>query len=76
MFLIIFGCALGPQENENGKQPTHFSKDVCYFWNSTFKLLNQSIDYKNLLFSFAPQPFPNSHLLPTTWNICKKLERF
>ena len=49
-----------------------FSKDVCNRWNSTFKLLNQSIHYKTLLCSFAAQHVPNNHLLPTAWNICEK----
>ena len=47
-----------------------FANDVCTRWNSTFKLIFQSIDYKNLLYSFASQYIPSSNLLPNTSDIC------
>ena len=37
----------------NGKTLKHFSKDIPTHWNATYKLLNQSFEYKDLLCSFA-----------------------
>lgn len=57
----------------NGQTPKRFSKDVPTRWNSTFKLLNQSFEYKDLLCSFAANYIPQYPIFPTMWNVCSSI---
>ncbi|KAI3474587.1 hypothetical protein Pfo_029589, partial [Paulownia fortunei] len=58
----------------NGVRPKKFPRDVPTRWNSTYRLLEESIDYKDLLCQFFVQiistPF---HLYPHHWTVCEKI---
>ena len=55
-------------------RPKKFPWDVLTRWNSTYRLLEESIDYKDLLCQFFVQiistPF---HLYPHHWTVCEKI---
>jgi hypothetical protein len=53
--------------------PKRFPKDVGHRWNSTYTLLCASLEYKNVLCSFARDNIPNSNVLPQTWDFCAKI---
>lgn len=57
----------------NNVHPKRFSKDVGHRWNSTYVLLCQSLEYQNLLCSFATEYIPSSNLLPQIWDLCAKV---
>ena len=58
---------------QNGKRPRRFSRDVPTRWNSTYELLNQSFEYKDLLYAFISTNVPQLELLPQHWNICQRI---
>ena len=58
---------------QHNKRPKRFPKDVPTRWNSTYELLNESFDYKDLLCSFISQNVPQIILYPQHWDICSKI---
>ena len=55
---------------QHNKKPKRFPKNVPTRWNSTYELLNESFDYKDLLCSFISQNVPQIILYPQHWDIC------
>ena len=50
-----------------------FVHDVPTHWNSTYKLLYQSDEYKDLLCDFMGYNVSSIILHPTQWNMCTKI---
>ena len=58
---------------QHEKRARRFSRDVPTRWNSTYELLNQSFEYKDLLCAFISTNIPQLELLPQHWNICQRI---
>ena len=56
-----------------GKTPIRFSRDVPTRWNSTYKLLKQSEEYKKLLCDFMQYNVSNIIIYPSYWDVCTKI---
>ena len=54
-------------------RPVRFSRDVPTRWNSTYKLLCQSNEYKDLLYDFMRYNVTLIILHHTQWNMCVKI---
>ena len=50
-----------------------FSCDIPTYWNSAYKLLCQSDEYKDLLCDFMRYNVRSIILHPTQWNMCTKI---
>lgn len=48
-------------------RPKQFPKDVCTRWNSTYKMIYDSIAYKDLLSGFATQNIEGSNIFGDVW---------
>ncbi|KAK3228632.1 hypothetical protein Dsin_000513 [Dipteronia sinensis] len=59
--------------SQNGMRPIKFSRDISTRWNSTYKLLNESVVYKELLVSFITYNVPSISLQLKHWDICIKI---
>ena len=58
----------------NGMRPKKFPRDVPTRWNSTYQLLQDSFQYKELLCSFfAQNTNANIYLFSQQWNICSSI---
>jgi len=55
---------------QNGRRPIKFARDVPTRWNSTYKLLAQSYEYRDLLISFIQFHVPNIQLYKEHWDAC------
>ena len=55
---------------QNGRRAIKFARDVPTRWNSTYKLLAQSYEYRDLLVSFIQFHVPNIQLFETHWDAC------
>ena len=79
MLFLIFGYTFKLQKARlhfcanNGKTPKCFSKEVPTSWNSTYKLLNQSFEYKYLLCSFISSNIPQYNIFPQMWLVCSSI---
>ena len=54
---------------QNGAHPKRFPRDVCHRWNSTYEMISESYDYRDLLSSFASQHIPDADVFGETWVI-------
>ena len=50
-----------------------FSRDITTRWNSTYKLLCESVEYKDLLVSFITYNVPSISLQLNNWDACIKI---
>ncbi|KAL5775817.1 hypothetical protein ACOSP7_013374 [Xanthoceras sorbifolium] len=57
----------------NGKHPIRFSRDVSTRWNSTYKLLCESYDYRELLVRFMQHNVSSVNLYAHYWDVCTKI---
>jgi hypothetical protein len=57
----------------NGVKPKKFSKDVPTRWNSTYELLNESFEYRQLLCKFITNHVSQVQLYPQHWDICAQV---
>ena len=53
--------------------PIKFSRDITTRWNSTYKLLNESVEYKELLVSFITYNVPSISLQLNHWDAYIKI---
>ena len=61
---------------ENGVHPKRFSKDVGTRWNSTYILLCECIQYKQVLTSFVSQNVTHLYFNEANWDVCQKIAMF
>jgi len=59
--------------SQNNMHPKKFSRDIVTRWNSTYKLLSESVEYKDLLVSFITYNVPNISLQLNHWDACIKI---
>ncbi|KAL5738266.1 hypothetical protein ACOSP7_031027 [Xanthoceras sorbifolium] len=57
----------------NGKHPIRFSRDVPTRWNSKYKLLCESYDYRELLVRFMQHNVSSVNLYAHNWDVCTKI---
>ncbi|CAA0814090.1 Unknown protein [Striga hermonthica] len=57
----------------NSMEPEKFSREVPTRWDSTFLLLQKSLEYKELLSAFFAENVKEIHLCPNQWVVCEKL---
>ena len=55
---------------QNGRRAIKFARDVPTRWNSTYKLLAQSYEYRDLLVSFIQFHVPTIELFEAHWDAC------
>jgi hypothetical protein len=55
---------------QNGRRVVRFSRDVPTRWNSTYKLLAQSYEYRDLLVSFIQFHVTHIQLYQSHWDAC------
>ena len=55
------------------KRPKKFRKDVPLRWNSTYLLLQSTVEYKEFLCNFTVTHLPDVHLHISEWNVCRDL---
>ncbi|KAL5840248.1 hypothetical protein ACOSQ4_012856 [Xanthoceras sorbifolium] len=60
----------------NGKHPIRFSRDVPTRWNSTYKLLCESYEYRKLLVRFMQHNVNTINLYEHHWDVCTKICMF
>ena len=53
--------------------PKKFSRDITTRWNSTYKLLSESVEYRDLLVSFITYNVPSISLQLNHWDVCIKI---
>ena len=53
--------------------PIKFHRDITTHWNSTYKLLNKSVEYRDLLVSFITYNVPSISLQLNHWDTCIKI---
>ncbi|KAL5844173.1 hypothetical protein ACOSQ4_010131 [Xanthoceras sorbifolium] len=56
----------------NGKHPIRFSRDVPTHWNSIYKLICESYEYRELLLRFIQHNVNTINLYEHYWDICTK----
>jgi len=54
-------------------RPKRFPRNVLTCWNSTYKLLNDSNNYKELLCDFIANNINDINLYPQYWDVCKSI---
>ena len=54
-------------------QPVRFAHDIPTCWNSTYKLICQSDEYKKLLCDFMCYNISSIILHSSQWNMCTKI---
>ena len=54
-------------------QSIKFARDVPTRWSSTYKLLCQSDEYKELLYDFMRYNVSSTILYPQQWHMCTKI---
>ncbi|KAK3222925.1 hypothetical protein Dsin_009950 [Dipteronia sinensis] len=59
--------------SQNSRRPIKFSRDISTRWNSAYKLLSESVEYKELLVSFITYNVPSSSLQLKHWDDHKKV---
>ncbi|KAK2634305.1 hypothetical protein Ddye_029097 [Dipteronia dyeriana] len=59
--------------SQNNRRPIKFSRDISTHWNSTYKLLNESVEYKEILVSFITYNVPSISLQLKHWDVCIKI---
>ena len=57
----------------NNMHPKKFSRDITTRWNSTYKLLCESVEYKEILVSFITYYVPSISLQLNHWDVCIKI---
>ena len=57
----------------NNMRPKKFSQDITTRWNSTYKLLSESVEYKELLVSFITYNVPSISIQLKHWYVCIKI---
>ena len=55
---------------QNGRRVVRFPRDVPTHWNTTYKLLAQSYNYRDLLVSFVQIHVSHVDLYQTHWDAC------
>ncbi|KAK3229790.1 hypothetical protein Dsin_001671 [Dipteronia sinensis] len=59
--------------SQNSRRPINFSRDISTCWNSTYKLLSESVEYNELLVSFITYNVPSISLQLKHWDVCIKI---